>query len=154
MINAIAGACSAKELTNVKPVLRGVGSNPRLPARSLDAVLVVDASPTRMRRAASRCSRTWRARSSPRAASGVVDFKLEGTGAGPCAGRTRQSRRRGEGREGGGAAADPPGTVPADQVVSIFGKSAQTPAAPSNFQALGSTRPAATILITSTMMKG
>ena len=104
MINAITRRVQREGLTNVKPVL-GIGSNPRLPARSLDAVLVVDAyheiagprhdahEPRARAQAAGphRRRRLQAGRHRPRAG----------------AGRTRQPRRRREGRERGRPPADP-----------------------------------------------
>ena len=81
MINAITRRVQGEGLTNVKPVL-GVGSNPRLPARSLDAVLVVDAYHEVQDRVTmlSNLARALK----PQGRIGVVDFKLEGTGPGPA----------------------------------------------------------------------
>ena len=81
MINAITRRVQREGLTNVKPVL-GVGSNPRLPARSLDAVLVVDAY-HEMQDRVTMLSNLARALK-PQGRIGVVDFKLEGTGPGPA----------------------------------------------------------------------
>ena len=81
MINAITRRVQREALTNVKPVL-GVGSNPRLPTGSLDAVLVVDAYHEVQDRVTmlSNLARALK----PQGRMGVVDFKLEGTGPGPA----------------------------------------------------------------------
>lgn len=81
MINAITRRVQREALTNVKPVL-GVGSNPRLPARALDAVLIVDAY-HEMQDRVTMLSNLARALK-PQGRIGVVDFKLEGTGPGPA----------------------------------------------------------------------
>jgi predicted methyltransferase len=81
MINAITRRVQREGLTNVKAV-RGVGSNPRLPARSLDAVLVVDAY-HEIEDRVTMLSNLARALK-PQGRIGVVDFKLEGTGPGPA----------------------------------------------------------------------
>ena len=80
MINAITRRVQREAITNVKPVL-GVGSNPRLPAKSLDAVLIVDAYHEVQDRVTmlSNLARSLK----PQGRIGVVDFKLEGTGPGP-----------------------------------------------------------------------
>jgi ubiquinone/menaquinone biosynthesis C-methylase UbiE len=80
MINAIFRRVQREGLTNVKPVL-GRGSDPRLPERSLDAVLVVDAYHEMQDRVTMLVNL---ARSlKPQGRIGVVDFKLDGTGPGP-----------------------------------------------------------------------
>ena len=81
MINAITRRVQREGLTNVKPVL-GVGSNPRLPANSLDAVLVVDAY-HEIEDRVTMLTNLARALK-PQGRIGVVDFKLEGTGPGPA----------------------------------------------------------------------
>ncbi len=80
MINAISRRVQREGLTNVTPVL-GRGSDPRLPAGSLNAVLVVDAyheveDRVTMLKNLARALK-------PHGRIGVVDFKLEGTGPGP-----------------------------------------------------------------------
>jgi ubiquinone/menaquinone biosynthesis C-methylase UbiE len=81
MISAISRRVQREGLTNVKAVL-GVGSDPRLPARSLDAVLIVDAY-HEMQDRVTMLSNLARALK-PQGRIGVVDFKLEGTGPGPA----------------------------------------------------------------------
>ena len=81
MINAITRRVQREGLTNVKPVL-GLGSNPRLPAKSLDAVLVVDAY-HEIEDRVTMLTNLARALK-PQGRIGVVDFKLEGTGPGPA----------------------------------------------------------------------
>ncbi len=80
MISAISRRVQREGLTNVKAVL-GAGSDPRLPARSLDAVLIVDAY-HEMQDRVTMLSNLARALK-PQGRIGVVDFKLEGTGPGP-----------------------------------------------------------------------
>ena len=81
MINAITRRVQREGLTNVKAVL-GIGSNPRLPASALDAVLVVDAYHEVKDRVTmlANLARSLK----PQGRIGVVDFKLEGTGPGPA----------------------------------------------------------------------
>jgi predicted methyltransferase len=81
MINAIMRRVQREGITNVKPVL-GIGSNPRLPANSLDAVLVVGAYYEIVDRVTmlSNLARALK----PQGRIGVIDFKLEGTGPGPA----------------------------------------------------------------------
>ena len=79
-LTAISRRVAAEGLTNVKTVL-GEGSNPRLPASTFHAVLIVDAYSefedrvTLLRNLAKSLRRDGRI--------GVVDFKLEGGGPGP-----------------------------------------------------------------------
>ncbi|OFW42496.1 MAG: hypothetical protein A3J29_06960 [Acidobacteria bacterium RIFCSPLOWO2_12_FULL_67_14b] len=80
MINAISRRVQREGLTNVKPVL-GVGSNPRLPERSLDAVLIVDAYPEIQDRVTMLANLARALK--PQGRIGIVDFKLDGTGPGP-----------------------------------------------------------------------
>jgi ubiquinone/menaquinone biosynthesis C-methylase UbiE len=80
MINAISRRVQREGFTNVKPVL-GLKSDPRLPLRMLDAVLMVDAyhevedRVTMLRNLAKALK--------PQGRLGIVDFKLDGTGPGP-----------------------------------------------------------------------
>ncbi len=80
MINAISRRVQREGLTNVKPVL-GRGSDPRLPQRSIDAVLIVDAY-HEMQDRVTMLTNLARALK-PQGRIGVVDFKLDGTGPGP-----------------------------------------------------------------------
>lgn len=80
MINAISRRVQREGLTNVRPVL-GRGSDPRLPAGSIDAVLIVDAY-HEMQDRVTMLANIARALK-PQGRIGVVDFKLEGTGPGP-----------------------------------------------------------------------
>lgn len=79
-LTAISRRVAAEGLANVKTVL-GEGSNPRLPASTFHAVLIVDAYSefedrvTLLRNLAKSLRRDGRI--------GVVDFKLEGGGPGP-----------------------------------------------------------------------
>jgi SAM-dependent methyltransferase len=79
-LTAVSRRVTAEGLTNVRTVL-GVGSDPRLPAARLDAVLIVDAyheiedRVTMLRNLARSLRIDGRI--------GVVDFKLEGGGPGP-----------------------------------------------------------------------
>ena len=80
MINAISRRVSREGLTNVRPVL-GLKNDPRLPERSLDAVLMVDAyheveDGVSMLRSLARALK-------PQGRIGVIDFKLDGAGPGP-----------------------------------------------------------------------
>jgi predicted methyltransferase len=80
MLNAITRRVQREGLLNVKPIL-GRGSDPRLPPRSLDAVLVVDAYHEIEDRITmlANIARSLK----PQGRIGVVDFKLDGTGPGP-----------------------------------------------------------------------
>jgi len=80
MINAITRRVQREGLTNVRAV-RGQNSDPRLPARSLDAVLVVDAY-HEVEDRVTMLTNLARALK-PQGRIGVVDFKLDGTGPGP-----------------------------------------------------------------------
>jgi ubiquinone/menaquinone biosynthesis C-methylase UbiE len=80
MINAITRRVQRENLTNVKAV-RGENSDPRLPAGSLDAVLVVDAY-HEVEDRVTMLANLARALK-PQGRIGVVDFKLDGTGPGP-----------------------------------------------------------------------
>ena len=80
MLNAISRRVQREGLTNVRPIL-GHGSDPRLPDRTFDAVLLVDAyheidDPVAM---LSNIARALK----PQGRIGVVDFKLDGIGPGP-----------------------------------------------------------------------
>ncbi len=80
MLNAISRRVLREGLTNVKPVL-GRGSDPRLPAGVIDAVLLVDTyheiddRVTMLKNIAKSLK--------PQGRLGVVDFRLDGTGPGP-----------------------------------------------------------------------
>jgi SAM-dependent methyltransferase len=81
MLAAIRRRVDAEGLMNVKPIL-GKGSDPRLPAKALDAVLIVDAyheidDRVPLLRNLAKALR-------PDGRIGVVDFKLEGSGPGPA----------------------------------------------------------------------
>ncbi|MGH9384461.1 MAG: class I SAM-dependent methyltransferase [Vicinamibacterales bacterium] len=80
MLNAITRRVQREGLQNVKPIL-GRESDPRLPRRSLDAVLVVDAYHEIQDRITvlANIARALK----PQGRIGVVDFKLDGTGPGP-----------------------------------------------------------------------
>jgi len=82
MLNAITRRVQREGLGNVRPVL-GRGSDPRLPARSLDAVLLVDAYHEIDDRVTmlANISRALK----PQGRLGVVDFKLGASGPGPDA---------------------------------------------------------------------
>ena len=81
MINAITRRVQREGLTNVRAV-RGQNSDPRLPAGSVDAVLVVDAY-HEVEDRVTMLSNLARALK-PQGRIGVVDFKLDGTGPGPA----------------------------------------------------------------------
>jgi ubiquinone/menaquinone biosynthesis C-methylase UbiE len=83
MLAAIQRRVNALGLTNVKPIL-GKGSDPQLPARSLDAALMVDAYHEIDERGA-RVSmlRNLGNALRPNGRLGLIDFKLEGSGPGP-----------------------------------------------------------------------
>lgn len=80
MLNAISRRVLREGLTNVKPML-GRGSDPRLPAGAIDAVLLVDVyheiddRVTMLKNIAKSLKSQGRI--------GVVDFRLDGTGPGP-----------------------------------------------------------------------
>jgi predicted methyltransferase len=80
MLNAIGRRVRREGLANVRPVL-GRGSDPRLPAGALDAVLIVDAYHEIDDRVTllANLARALK----PQGRIGVVDFKLEGGGPGP-----------------------------------------------------------------------
>ena len=80
MINAISRRVSREGLTNVRPVL-GLKNDPRLPAQSIDAALMVDAYHEIENRVAvlANLARALK----PQGRIGVVDFRLDGTGPGP-----------------------------------------------------------------------
>lgn len=80
MLNAITRRVQREGLQNVRPIL-GRGSDPRLPARSLDAVLMVDAY-HEIEDRVTMLANIARALK-PQGRVGVVDFKLDGTGPGP-----------------------------------------------------------------------
>jgi ubiquinone/menaquinone biosynthesis C-methylase UbiE len=80
MLNAITRRVQREGLENVRPTL-GRGSDPRLPARSLDAVLMVDAY-HEIEDRVTMLANIARALK-PQGRVGVVDFKLDGTGPGP-----------------------------------------------------------------------
>lgn len=80
MINAITRRVQREGLTNVRAV-RGQNSDPRLPPRSLDAILVVDAY-HEVEDRVTMLTNLARALK-PQGRIGVVDFKLDGTGPGP-----------------------------------------------------------------------
>lgn len=80
MINAITRRVQREGLTNVR-ALRGQNSDPRLPAGSIDAVLVVDAY-HEVEDRVTMLANLARALK-PQGRIGVVDFKLDGTGPGP-----------------------------------------------------------------------
>jgi ubiquinone/menaquinone biosynthesis C-methylase UbiE len=80
MLNAITRRVQREGLQNVKPTL-GRGSDPRLPARSLDAVLMVDAY-HEIEDRVTMLANIKRALK-PQGRVGVVDFKLDGMGPGP-----------------------------------------------------------------------
>ncbi len=80
MLNAITRRVQREGLQNVRPIL-GRGSDPRLPAKSLDAVLMVDAY-HEIEDRVTMLANIARALK-PQGRVGVVDFKLDGTGPGP-----------------------------------------------------------------------
>jgi ubiquinone/menaquinone biosynthesis C-methylase UbiE len=80
MINAITRRVQREGLTNVRAV-RGQNSDPKLPAGSLDAVLVVDAY-HEVEDRVTMLANLARALK-PQGRIGVVDFRLDGTGPGP-----------------------------------------------------------------------
>jgi ubiquinone/menaquinone biosynthesis C-methylase UbiE len=80
MLNAITRRVQREGLQNVRPIL-GRGSDPRLPVRSLDAVLVVDAY-HEIEDRVTMLANIARALK-PQGRIGVVDFKLDGAGPGP-----------------------------------------------------------------------
>jgi predicted methyltransferase len=84
MLLAIQRRVNALGLTNVKPVL-GTDNNPQLPARTLDAALMVDAY-HEINARADRISllRNLASALRPGGRIGVIDFRLEGSGPGPA----------------------------------------------------------------------
>lgn len=81
MLDAVARRVQREGLTNVRTVL-GRGSDPRLPAGALDAVLIVDTyheldDPDSMLRNIARALK-------PQGRVGVIDFKHDGLGPGPA----------------------------------------------------------------------
>ena len=81
MINAIFRRVGREGLNNVRPVL-GLKSDPRLPASSLDAVLMVDAYHEVEDRVTMLANLAKALK--PQGRLGIVDFKLDGTGPGPA----------------------------------------------------------------------
>src|SRR5688572_13346772 len=80
MINAIKRRVSREGLTNVRAWL-GQKNDPKLPAASIDAVLIVDAYHEIENRVA--VLRNLARSLKPQGRIGVVDFRLDGTGPGP-----------------------------------------------------------------------
>jgi ubiquinone/menaquinone biosynthesis C-methylase UbiE len=80
MLNAISRRVQREGLANVRPVL-GRGSDPRLPAGSLDAVLIVDAYHEFEDRVALLANVAEALK--PQGKVGVIDFRVEGGGPGP-----------------------------------------------------------------------
>lgn len=80
MINAISRRVSREGFNNVRPVL-GLGNDPRLPAGSLDAVLMVDAYHEVEDRVSMLANLAQSLK--PQGRLGIVDFRLDGTGPGP-----------------------------------------------------------------------
>lgn len=81
MISAISRRVSREGFTNVKPVL-GTNNDPRLPPRSVDAVLMVD-SYHEVQDRVTMLSNVAKALK-PQGRLGIVDFRLDGTGPGPA----------------------------------------------------------------------
>lgn len=81
MINAISRRVSREGFNNVRPVL-GLGNDPRLPAASLDAVLMVDAYHEVEDRVSMLANLAKALK--PQGRLGIVDFRLDGTGPGPA----------------------------------------------------------------------
>ncbi|MBA3272037.1 MAG: class I SAM-dependent methyltransferase [Acidobacteria bacterium] len=80
MLAAISRRVKAEGLLNVKPIL-GKGSEPRLPAASMHAVLMVDAYHEIVDRVT--MLRNLAKSLRPEGRIGVIDFKLQGGGPGP-----------------------------------------------------------------------
>lgn len=80
MLTAISRRVLREGLTNVRAV-RGQNSDPRLPARAIDAILIVDAY-HEVEDRVTMLANLARALK-PQGRIGVVDFKLDGTGPGP-----------------------------------------------------------------------
>jgi SAM-dependent methyltransferase len=81
MINAILRRVGREGFSNVKAVL-GLKNDPRLPASSLDAVLIVDAY-HEIEDRVTMLSNLAKALK-PQGRLGIVDFRLDGTGPGPA----------------------------------------------------------------------
>ena len=81
MINAISRRVSREGFTNVKPVL-GLKNDPRLPPRSLDAALMVDAYHEVEDRVTMLANLAKALK--PQGRFGIIDFRLDGTGPGPA----------------------------------------------------------------------
>ena len=81
MINAILRRVGREGFNNVKPLL-GLKNDPRLPAASLDAVLMVDAY-HEVEDRVTMLSNLAKALK-PQGRLGIVDFRLDGTGPGPA----------------------------------------------------------------------
>ena len=81
MVNAIFRRVSREGFNNVKPML-GLKNDPRLPASSIDAVLMVDAYHEVEDRVSmlSNLAKSLK----PQGRLGIVDFRLDGTGPGPA----------------------------------------------------------------------
>jgi ubiquinone/menaquinone biosynthesis C-methylase UbiE len=81
MINAISRRVMREGFTNVRPVL-GLKNDPRLPARSLDAALMVDAYHEVEDRVTMLANLAKALK--PQGRLGIIDFRLDGTGPGPA----------------------------------------------------------------------
>lgn len=81
MLNAISRRVQREGLANVRPVL-GRGSDPRLPAGSMDAVLIVDAYHEIEDRVALLANVAEALK--PQGKVGIIDFRVEGGGPGPA----------------------------------------------------------------------
>ena len=82
MLEAIRRRVKAEGLLNVETIL-GKGSDPSLPAGSVDAVLLVDAYHEIVDRVTMLRNLAKALRPEPEGRIGVIDFKLEGSGPGP-----------------------------------------------------------------------
>jgi predicted methyltransferase len=83
MINAISRRVSREGFNNVKPVL-GTIDDPKLPARSLDAALLVDSfHEVDASDRAAMLANLGKALK-PQGRLGIIDFRLDGTGPGPA----------------------------------------------------------------------
>jgi SAM-dependent methyltransferase len=158
MLNAITRRVQREGLQNVKPIL-GRGSDPRLPARSLDAVLVVDAY-HEIEDRVTMLANIARALK-PQGRIGVVDFKLDGTGPGPSPEERVSPDVVVKDAERAGLRLIRQESFLPYQYFLIFGARPGTASAappqrsvPTNFQRLGSTTPANITLMMSTPMNG
>jgi ubiquinone/menaquinone biosynthesis C-methylase UbiE len=147
MLAAIIRRVRAEGLTNVRPTLGGE-NDPRLPARALDTVLIVDVyheiedGVTLLKNVATALK--------PQGRLGVIDFRLEGGGPGPAREERVSPDEVIRDAEAAGLRLLQKEEFLTYQYFLIFGRRAE----PTNPQSAGSTAPAAKTLPRSARTKG